>query len=178
MVFGGGFPRLSRGLGGISRGCVGQAGGTRERETVEPDSAPLARTLYLRMDGTGVPMRPPSKVPVCDGSARAATVGARGRAGPCEDPDSLTVLESAVSLDTDRRFRMPSWSVKPRPRSASSRRDGRNGSEEFPGCRADRDVSTPRSVLRVWERLEPDGPNNGGKMPVESLSRVGQRLRT
>ena len=45
-----------------------------ERETVEPDSAPLARTLYLGMDGTGVPMRAPElqgragKQP--DGSAR------------------------------------------------------------------------------------------------------------
>ena len=91
-----------------------------ERETVEPDSAPLARTLYLGMDGTGVPMRAPElqgragKQP--DGSARTreaklCTVWSaekRDEEGrPLRDPDSVTytaAIESAASLDTDRQL--------------------------------------------------------------------------
>ena len=92
-----------------------------EHETVEPDSlSPLPPTLYLGIDGTGVPMRAPElqgrtgKQP--DGSARSreaklCTVWSaekrdeQGR--PLRDSDSVTytaAIESAASLDTDRQL--------------------------------------------------------------------------
>ncbi len=91
-----------------------------ERETVEPDSSLLARTLYLGIDGTGVPMRAPElqgragKQP--DGSARTreaklCTVWSaekRDEEGrPLRDSDSVTytaAIESAATLDTERQL--------------------------------------------------------------------------
>ncbi len=92
-----------------------------EREVVEPDSrVSLPATLYLGIDGTGVPMRAPElqgragKQP--EGSARTreaklCTVWSaekrdeQGR--PLRDPDSVTytaAIESAASLDTDHQL--------------------------------------------------------------------------
>lgn len=92
-----------------------------EREAVDPVSPPpLAPTLYLGMDGTGVPIRAPElqgragKQP--DGSARTreaklCTVWSaekrdeQGR--PLRDPDSVTytaAIESVATLDTDRQL--------------------------------------------------------------------------
>ena len=89
-----------------------------ERQIREPDSSlPLPSTLYLGLDGTGVPMRSTEvqgrsgKQP--DGSARtrkaklctvwsAEQRDAEGR--PQRDPDSVTytaAIESAATLDTD-----------------------------------------------------------------------------
>lgn len=87
-----------------------------ERRVVEPES-PAAPTLYLGMDGTGVPMRPSElegragKQP--DGSAKTREVklvtvwSAEGRDEegiPVRDPGSVTysaAIESAASHDTD-----------------------------------------------------------------------------
>ena len=95
-----------------------------EREGVEPESpAPPPPTLYLGIDGTGVPMRAPElqgragKQP--DGSARTreaklCTVWSaekrdeQGR--PLRDPDSVTytaAIESAATLDTDHHIGQP-----------------------------------------------------------------------
>ena len=89
-----------------------------ERQTQEPESElPLPSTLYLGLDGTGVPMRSTEvqgrsgKRP--DGSARtreaklctvwsAETRDSQGR--PRRDPGSVTytaAIESAATLDTD-----------------------------------------------------------------------------
>lgn len=87
-----------------------------ERDVIEPEPSPAA-TLYLGMDGTGIPMRPAElagragKQP--DGSARTREVKlvtvwtAEGRddAGvPVRDAGSVTysaAIESAATLDTD-----------------------------------------------------------------------------
>ncbi len=90
----------------------------------EPESpAPPPPTLYLGIDGTGVPMRAPElqgragKQP--DGSARTreaklCTVWSaekrdeQGR--PLRDPDSVTytaAIESAATLDTDHHIGQP-----------------------------------------------------------------------
>lgn len=87
-----------------------------ERRVVEPEP-PAAPTLYLGMDGTGVPMRPSElqgragKQP--DGSAKTREVklvtvwSAEGRDEdgiPVRDPGSVTysaAIESAASNDTD-----------------------------------------------------------------------------
>ena len=87
-----------------------------ERRVVEPE-LPAAPTLYLGMDGTGVPMRPAElegrvgKQP--DGSAKTREVklvtvwSAEGRDEegiPVRDPGSVTysaAIESAASHDTD-----------------------------------------------------------------------------
>ena len=87
-----------------------------ERHVVEPEP-PAAPTLYLGMDGTGVPMRPAElegrvgKQP--DGSAKTREVklvtvwSAEGRDEegiPVRDPGSVTysaAIESAASHDTD-----------------------------------------------------------------------------
>ena len=87
-----------------------------ERDVVEP-SPPRAPTMYLGMDGTGVPMRPAElsgrvgKQP--DGSAGTREVKlvtvwtAEGRDGagiPVRDPGSVSysaTIESAATRDTD-----------------------------------------------------------------------------
>ena len=94
-----------------------------ERRVVEPppQDEPVAPTLYLGLDGTGVPMRPaelaerPGKQP--DGSAKTREVklctvwSAEGRdeeGTPVRDAGSVTysaAIESAASKDTDE---MPS----------------------------------------------------------------------
>jgi len=87
-----------------------------ERHVVEPEP-PAAPTLYLGMDGTGVPMRPSELVGRAgkqpDGSAKTREVklvtvwSAEGRDEkgiPVRDPGSVTysaAIESAASHDTD-----------------------------------------------------------------------------
>ena len=89
-----------------------------ERQTREPDSGlPLPSTLYLGLDGTGVPMRSTEvqgrvgKQP--DGSARTreaklctvwSAEGRDAQGRPQRDPDSVTytaAIESAATRDTD-----------------------------------------------------------------------------
>jgi hypothetical protein len=88
-----------------------------EKQDVEPlDQQPLPSTLYLGLDGTGIPMRPaelknrPGKQP--DGSAKTREVklctiwSAESRDGedkPVRDEGSITntaAIESAATLDT------------------------------------------------------------------------------
>ena len=90
----------------------------RERRVAEPlAEAPSAPTLYLGMDGTGVPMRPrelqdrPGKQPDGSGKTRevklctvwsAESRDAKGR--PVRDEGSVSysaAIESAATLDTD-----------------------------------------------------------------------------
>jgi hypothetical protein len=87
-----------------------------ERKVIEPDS-PFAPTMYLGMDGTGIPMRASEldggKGKQSDGSAKTREVklvvvwSAEGRDQdgiPARDPGSVTyseAIESAASLDTD-----------------------------------------------------------------------------
>ena len=88
-----------------------------ERSVVEPEP-PAAPTMYLGMDGTGIPMRPPElegrqgKQP--DGSSKTREVklvtvwSAEGRDEegiPVRDPGSVTysaAIESAATRDTDK----------------------------------------------------------------------------
>jgi hypothetical protein len=91
----------------------------RDKQDTEPDTElPLPRTLYLGIDGTGVPMRPSElrgragKQP--DGSAKTREVklctvwSAEGRDAqdrPVRDAGSVTytaAIESAATLDTDK----------------------------------------------------------------------------
>lgn len=99
--------------------ALGRAIAQDERGVVEPPPAnePIAPTLYLGLDGTGVPMRPseregrPGKQP--DGSSKTREVklctvwSAEGRdkeGTPVRDAGSVTysaAIESAASKDTD-----------------------------------------------------------------------------
>jgi hypothetical protein len=99
--------------------ALGREIATEERHVIEPPSAdePVAPTLYLGMDGTGVPMRASElegregKQP--DGSAKTREVklctvwSAEGRdeeGTPVRDAGSVTysaAIESAASRDTD-----------------------------------------------------------------------------
>lgn len=99
--------------------ALGQAIARDEREQVEPaGAAEIAPTLYLGVDGTGIPMRPeelagrPGKQP--DGSAKTREVKlctvwsaeSRDKDGrPVRDEGSVSysaAIESAASRDTDR----------------------------------------------------------------------------
>jgi len=99
----------------------GRAAGGREHPGDEPPDEPVAPTLYLGLDGTGVPMRPtelegrPGKQP--DGSAKTREVklctvwSAEGRdeeGTPVRDAGSVTysaAIESAVAMLTTSALR-------------------------------------------------------------------------
>ena len=129
-----------------------------ERQTREPDSGlPLPSTLYLGLDGTGVPMRSTEvqgragKQP--DGSARtreaklctvwsAERRDAQGR--PQRDPHSVTytaAIESAATLDTDPQlseFARASRARKPTTpfwASATASRPGRRSEVDLESLR-------------------------------------------
>lgn len=96
--------------------ALGRAIAADEHSTVAPDAAP-ADTLYLGMDGTGVPVRKAEtagrrgKQP--DGSAKTreaklavvwATAGHDPAGTPLRDPDTVSVnaaIETVASADTD-----------------------------------------------------------------------------
>lgn len=99
---------------------LGAAIAADEKQDVNPaDDLPLPPTLYLGLDGTGVPMRPSElrdragKQP--DGSAKTREVklctvwSAEGRDdndAPVRDPGSVSysaAIETAATLDTDQR---------------------------------------------------------------------------
>ncbi len=96
--------------------ALGRQVAADERSVVEP-GAPSAPTMYLGMDGTGVPMRPSETVgrsgKQADGSARTReaklvtvwTAEGRDAHGiPVRDPGSVShsvAIESAATLDVD-----------------------------------------------------------------------------
>jgi len=117
-------------LAGISLGAkmvertaesLGQEIAAKEKDDVDPEiDRPIAPTMYLGVDGTGIPMRSSEvegragKQP--DGTARTREVKlcvvwtAQGRTEdgiPIRDPGSMTysaAIESAASSDTDEDF--------------------------------------------------------------------------